>query len=99
MTWGEAVSLTSTLCQDPTSWVAASVGQWDHPRSWEWFLLADMYDLTHQIAWRSAGSKGGRPKPYPRPGATVRRTKASVSQEVVLAALREAGHTNLPTAA
>lgn len=34
---------------------------WDGPRSSEWLLLADLYDLQH-------ASKAKRtPKPYPRP--------------------------------
>lgn len=98
MTWGEAFDLVRVLCQDPTSWAAARRAGWDQPRSQEWFILADLYDLTHTAAWAASGGKGSRPKPYPRPWASAdkRLAKSELTQEETLAALRYAGHTNLP---
>lgn len=95
MSWGEAVSLTRMLCQDPTSWVAAAIAGWDHPVSREALMLMDVYDLTVAI---NTDHKKSRPKPYPRPWPDVSRkiAKSALTQEETLAALRFAGHTNLP---
>ena len=96
MSWGEAWRITMLLIRDPSSHVCAAVGKWRHPWTWEAMVLADLFDLTHEVAWRDGGRKGSKPKPYPRPWATdtTRRTlKPSVSQERVLEALRDAGHT------
>lgn len=49
------------LAKDPSSQIGAALAGWDGPRSAEWLILADLYDLQHQ-------SKAKRtPKPYPRP--------------------------------
>lgn len=63
MSWREAWHLAQILFKDPTSWVCAAVNEWESPRSPEWFLAADLYDLT-----MAANSKR-KAKPYPRPGA------------------------------
>lgn len=101
MEWGEAVRLTRDLAADPSSRVCASVGEWEHPVTWEALTVMSLIDLTHQIAWSQGGRKGPRPRPFPRPWPDGSRkvAKPELSQEEVLAALRYAGHTNLPTAA
>lgn len=61
MSWREAWNLTGVLANDSSSQVGAAIAGWDSPRSAEWLILADLYDLQHQ-------SKAKRtPKPYPRP--------------------------------
>lgn len=96
MTWGEAWSLTNALAADPESRVHAALAGWDHPRSFEWFMLADLWDLLARINT----PKGKKAATYPRPGDKGKRVaKPGLSQEQVYAALRYAGHTNLPTAA
>lgn len=97
MSWGEAYRITTMLANDPTSHVAAAISGWDHPVSFEALALMNLFDLTHQIAWRQGGSKGPRPTPYPRPwrNRTTKRAKpdASLTQDEIIAALRRAGHT------
>jgi hypothetical protein len=61
MPWGEALRLTRILAGDPSSQIAASVAEWEHPISREDMTLRDIFDLQH----KAAGAK--RPKPYPRP--------------------------------
>lgn len=93
MSWSEAWDLTHGLAGDPTSCVGAELSGWDHPWTWEAIVLADLYDRFVE-----ANTGKGKPKPYPRPwGATGKRvTKSKLTQEETLAALRYAGHTNLP---
>lgn len=93
MGWGEAVSLTRILCQDPTSWVASSMSGWEHPVSRGALVLMDLYDLTHAV---NAGKR--KPKPYPRPWKVTESkvARSNLTREETLAALRYAGHTNLP---
>lgn len=97
MPWGEAYRLTRELMNDPSSRLAAAVAGWAHPWSREWAAIVDLYDLLHMA--HANGRK--RPDPYPRPWpdkSKTRRTKPTVSQEAVIAALRQAGHTApLPT--
>ena len=93
MMWGEAWRLTQQLAGDPSSRVAASIGGLDYPIDRTSIVLMDLYDLQHRIVSK-------RPKPYPRPWSSRRRARPNegVSREVILAALREAGHTApLPT--
>ena len=88
MAWGEAVSLTRVLCQDPSSWVASALAGWDHPVSRDSLVLMDLFDLTHTV------NSKRRPTPYPRPWRSTDKkvAKPTLSQEDVLAALRYAGH-------
>lgn len=90
MPWGEAWRLTHVLAGDPSSYVAAALGEWEHPVSREWLVLANLID-----AFVSANTRKGKPKPYPRPWPDRNRSRPrpTVEPEVVLAALRAAGHT------
>lgn len=102
MSYGEALRLTERLAVDPESHVGAALAGWDAPTSRATLALMDLYDLQHQVAWAQGGGKGARPKPYPRPWAkrTTKRTKPSLSQDQIIAALHAAGHTApLPTRA
>ena len=80
---------------DPASHVGAAQRGWDYPTTYEHLTLMDLYDLLHVV---NTPPKKPRPKPYPRPWRTTEKrvAKPDVSQEDVLAALRHAGHTNLP---
>lgn len=91
MAWGEAWRLTHVLLSDPSSHAAAAVSGWDFPVSREWLVQADVVDVL--VAANSA--KGRKPKPYPRPKPDRRksRPRPTVTPEVAIAALREAGHT------
>ena len=60
MSWGEALRLVAVLAADPSSHLAASINEWKHPRSPEWLVLADLFDVTAQAHFQ-------KPKPYPRP--------------------------------
>lgn len=95
MSWGEALTLTRELMCEPESHVAAALAGWGHPVSREYAVLMDLFDLTHQAAWAQGDGKGPRPKPYLRPwkvASSSKVVKPSVSQDVVVAALRLAGH-------
>ena len=61
ITYREAVLLVAALHRDPSSWLHAAMAGWNRPASYEWQILADLFDLTYR-----ANSKS-RPKPYPRP--------------------------------
>ena len=93
----EASRLVTLLASDPSSQVGAALMGLDYPVSREQIVLMDLYDLTAQV---NSDPKKPKPKPYPRPlkSTDTRVAKPDVPQEVVLAALREAGHTNLPAA-
>lgn len=94
MSWGEAYRLTQQLSSDPASAVGAALAGWEHPASREALAVMNLFDLMHQVAWAQGGKKGAKPKPHPRPwpDATRSRTKPTVSQAEVIAALRMAGH-------
>lgn len=98
MPWGEAIRLTSLLIRDPSSQVAAALMGWPYPMGRDTFAVLDLYDLVHAVA---AGKK--RPPPHPmRPQVSRRKerlgAKQTLSQDEVIAALRNAGHTApLPT--
>lgn len=61
MSWREAWNLTGILVKDSSSQVGAALAGWSAPRTTEWLLLADLYDLQHASKAKRA------PKPYPRP--------------------------------
>lgn len=61
------------LGQNPESRFTAAEMGWERPVSWEWLLLADLYDME-----RAKGSKR-RSRPYPRP--TTKRTKLGGSNK------------------
>jgi len=88
MSWGEAIRLTGVLLTDPTSQVFAARNDWSGPRSPEWFLLADLFDLTHRAHAKN-------PPPYPRPQPEhrpARRGGTTMSRAEVLAVLNRYGH-------
>lgn len=68
MSWGEAYRLVQVLNRDPSSAVSAAIGDWEYPVSRDALALMDLYDLQHM-----AKSKR-KPKPYPRPWGTGKRT-------------------------
>ena len=87
MTYGEAYRLTVILSADPATALAAAVNEWDAPRSREWFLLADNFDLM------AKGFGFKRPKPYPRPGTGPRkRGRTNMTRAQVVAVLNQHGH-------
>ena len=61
ITWRETVQLVTILLRDPSSWLQASARNWKHPASYEWTMLASIFD-----AQVMANSKK-KPKPFPRP--------------------------------
>jgi len=86
MSYGEAGRLASLLGRDPSSQVAAAREGWPAPHTREWFLLADLFDLTHHGLAR-------HPKPYPRPQrAGQRMGRTTLDRRKVLAILNAHGH-------
>ena len=63
----EVRDLVHQLAANPQSRFVAAEQGWARPVSWEWLLLADLYDLQRATASRL------RSRPYPRP--TTKRTK------------------------
>lgn len=63
----ECYLLVAQLNGNPLSRFTAAEQGWERPVSFEWLLLADLYDLQ-----RATASKR-RSRPYPRP--TTKRTK------------------------
>lgn len=61
------------LASNPQSQYVAAEQGWERPVSWEWLLLADLYDLQRAKASRR------RSRPYPRP--TTKRTKLGGSNK------------------
>lgn len=61
------------LAANPASRFVAAEQGWERPVSWEWLLLADLYDLQRAKASRR------RSRPYPRP--TTKRTKLGGSNK------------------
>jgi hypothetical protein len=64
----EAVYLTAVLLRDPSSWLQASYAEWSHPASYEWQVLAHVYDSV-------TGAHYKKPKPYPTPWPTEDRNR------------------------
>lgn len=90
MSYGEALRLAGVLLGDPSSQLAASTQGWGAAHSREWWLLADLYDLTHAGLTK-------HPKPYPRPrrqqpGVVHRGRTAARTRDQVVAILNAHGH-------
>lgn len=86
MSWGEAIRLTTILSTDPSSAVAASIARWDAPRSREWMVLADIFDLTHL----AHSQQRSAPSPYPRPQTRV--APKIIPRQDVITVLNSHGH-------
>lgn len=78
----EAFILVRRLGANPLSALTAAEQGWERPVSYEWLLLADLYDMQRQKASKR------RSRPYPRPTTkrtriggqnTVKRSRAEVS--------------------
>lgn len=69
----EAYLLLAQLDSNPESRYTAAEQGWERPVSYEWLLLADLYDLQRQKASKR------RSRPYPRP--TTKRTKLGGSNK------------------
>jgi hypothetical protein len=78
--WGEVVNLVLVLLRDPSSWLHTSVNGWSHPISYEWPVLASIYDLHAQV------NSKRKPKPFPRPWANagVKRPKPRANAREIL---------------
>jgi len=94
LTWRESYALVAELLRDPTSHLAAAVGDLEYPWPREAFILADLYDLL--VAANTDRKHRSRIKPYPRPvknGLHRRRSRRpTVDQATVRAALISMGH-------
>ena len=81
-----------TLTRDPSSMLAASINDWEGPRSREWLILADLYDLLAVVHTK-------KPKPYPRPWpdpGSRRRGHTDLPRGKVIQLLNAHGH-SIPT--
>jgi hypothetical protein len=81
VTYFEALHLVRILLRDPASWLQAARSGWKNPTSSEWMLLAELFDLTHQVNSKK------KVKPIPRPwlkSNAVKSGKAAHSRSTVL---------------
>lgn len=72
----------NVLLRDPSSWLMADRGEWKHPVSYEWMVLADHFDI-----FVAANSQKGKAKKMPRPWADnggERLGKVKANQETIL---------------
>jgi hypothetical protein len=86
VSWAEAILLTASLMNDPSSHLQAAVNKWKHPVTYEWIVLTHVFDLLAM-----ANSKR-RPKPYPTPWPTKGKTRLgsnNKSRADVIKALRK----------
>ncbi len=81
VSWLEALHLVNMLIRDPSSWVQAAKSGWKYPVSQEWMLLAELFDLTHQI--NSKNKVKPLVRPWPDPNAK-RIGKAEMSRAEIL---------------
>ena len=81
ISWLEALHLTKMLIRDPKSWVQAAKSGWKYPVSQEWMLLAELFDLTHQINSKNKVKPLARPWPDPH---SQRIGKAELSRADIL---------------
>jgi hypothetical protein len=58
----EAGRLVRILAADPSSALASAGAGWDYAIDRDTLVLADLYDLLHQV---HADPKNGKPKPHP----------------------------------
>jgi len=65
MSWGEAFRLVGELLRDPSSHVAAALGGWDYPWTWEAAVTADLYDLTLTVNTSRKSKRESYPRPWP----------------------------------
>jgi hypothetical protein len=59
--WREVVHLVAILARDPSSWLQTSMRDWAHPISYDWAVLASIYDLLASVHSKT------KPKPFQRP--------------------------------
>lgn len=63
ISWLEALHLVKILMRDPRSWTQAAMNGWQYPVSTEWILLAELFDLTHQVNSKKKIKPLARPWP------------------------------------
>lgn len=49
ISWREGVHLVEALTRDPSSTLCAAISDWKHPASYEWMVLANIFDLTLRL--------------------------------------------------
>lgn len=65
VSYSEALHLVAVLLRDSSSWLQAAKHGWKYPVSQEWMLLAELFDLTHQINSKNRVKPLTRPWPSP----------------------------------
>lgn len=88
MAWGEAVRLVDVLAHDPSSHLCAAINEWEYPRSPEWLVLADLFDVFARANYK-------HPQSYPRPfpdRTTKHRGKTDLPRAKVIDLLNRHGH-------
>ena len=95
MSWAEAWDLFLELMRDPSSHVAATLGDWEYPLGREGLILSDFIDITRQI--HTKPRQRSRMEPYPRPfeverPSVTKSRKPTVDQATIRRAMRKLGH-------
>lgn len=59
--------MTVMLMKNPSSWLQAAHNRWKYPVSYDWMIVAELFDLTHKV-----NSKKAKPlkRPWPDPNET-----------------------------
>ena len=82
--WPDAISLTRSLAQDPTSRLHAARAGWQFAASREWFALANLYDAFLRANFKDP-ERAFMPRPWTPP--PKRHGTASMSPERLRAVL------------
>jgi hypothetical protein len=85
--WLEAVHLTAALLVDPNSLLQAQENNWKHPASYEFMVLADIYDVL--VMSNSKRKQKPRPRPWPNPGKQRLGRSKNLSRSDVLERLKK----------
>lgn len=74
VSFDELYLLVQVLAKDPSSWLQAALHDWKHPASYEWIMLANLYD-----AYANVNSKN-KHKPVQRPWPSAGETKIGTAR-------------------
>ena len=76
--------MVMVLAKDPSSQLGAALAGWDSPKSAEWLILADLYDLQHMSKAKRKPNPYPRPKPKKAPTKRVGKTQLATADAIKL---------------
>jgi hypothetical protein len=87
----ELFLLVPMMLKDPSSWLSASIQSWKHPITFEWAILAGIYDMTATVNTQ----KGRKPNLWPKPWPQNNEQKKGKARSDARAILQKAKDGNL----